>query len=75
VDYAPIGDGAGRNSSVWGHGVCQCASDDEQALAMGLPPDSSRFYEGGPVCGGFGRKPVMGKAYVHKGIGAIAGKI
>ncbi len=69
-----MGEGAGRNSSVWGHGVCPCASEDEQAKSINYPPDSSRFYEGGPVCGGLGRPPVWGKSVVGKGVGAIPGQ-
>jgi hypothetical protein len=31
-----------------------------------LEPNACRFYEGGPVSGGFGRKPVLGKDYINK---------
>ncbi|CAL8106536.1 unnamed protein product [Orchesella dallaii] len=74
LDYPPFGEGAGKNSSVWAHGECPCASEDEHAAGACLPPDSSRFYIGGTVSGGIGRAPVMGKDYVHKRLNAGLGQ-
>lgn len=74
MDYPPDSDGAGRNSSIWAHGACSCASEDEHLAGACLPADSTRFYIGGPVAGGIGRAPVLGKDYVHKRENAGLGK-
>jgi len=73
LEYPSIGEGAGQFSSVWGHGQCPCASEDEHATGICLPADSSRFFEGGPVVGGIGRKPVWGAEYIKKKNGALRG--
>jgi hypothetical protein len=59
---------------VWGHGQCECACEDEAKAGACLPQDSTRFYEGGPVVGGFGRKPIFGKDFISKRVEACYGQ-
>jgi len=66
VEYPDEPCGGGKNSSMWGFGACDCACEDEHLAGKCLSPDACRFYEGGPVVGGIGRKPVWGKDYLNK---------
>lgn len=75
MEYPPDLGGAGKNSSVWGFPHCKCACEDEHLAGACLPQDSSRFYEGGPVVGGFGRRPILGKDYINKRANAFYGEI
>ncbi|XP_021944128.2 uncharacterized protein LOC110842654 [Folsomia candida] len=74
MEYPPDLGGAGKNSSVWGFPHCKCACEDEHLAGACLPQDSSRFYEGGPVVGGFGRRPILGKDYINKRANAFYGQ-
>ncbi|CAG7733084.1 unnamed protein product, partial [Allacma fusca] len=74
IDTQDIRQGGGSNSSCWGFGQCPCATEEEHKKGACLAPNASRFYEGGPVCGGTGKPPVWGKAYVCKRDGAKPGQ-